>query len=109
MTITAALLSTGSSSFQHAGRAFSRNSRAIATSTRILSAKPGQAEVVLVGCGAPNRGMGWYHAVQMLEGRLVVPYYELLLLFQFIYLDGSSSWMDGLPYLLEEIRGVTYI
>jgi len=69
MTITAALLSTGSSSFQHAGRAFSRSSRTIATSTRILSAKPGQAEVVLVGCGAPNRGMGWYHAVQMLEGR----------------------------------------
>mmetsp|Transcript_4863 Transcript_4863/g.9860 ORF Transcript_4863/g.9860 Transcript_4863/m.9860 type:complete len:450 (+) Transcript_4863:374-1723(+) len=32
-------------------------------------AKEGQAEVVLVGCGAPNRGMGWYHAVQMLEGR----------------------------------------
>ncbi|KAL3777763.1 hypothetical protein ACHAW5_004986 [Stephanodiscus triporus] len=28
-----------------------------------------RAEVVLVGCGAPNRGMGWYHAVQMLEGR----------------------------------------
>jgi hypothetical protein len=34
-------------------------------------AKEGQAEVVLVGCGAPNRGMGWYHAVQMLEGRCV--------------------------------------
>ena len=34
-------------------------------------AKAGQAEVVLVGCGAPNRGMGWYHAVQMLEGRYV--------------------------------------
>ena len=32
-------------------------------------AREGQAEVVLVGCGAPNRGMGWYHAVQMLEGR----------------------------------------
>ena len=32
-------------------------------------AKVGQAEVVLVGCGAPNRGMGWYHAIQMLEGR----------------------------------------
>ena len=31
-----------------------------------------QAEVVLVGCGAPNRGMGWYHAVQMLEGRWVL-------------------------------------
>lgn len=25
-----------------------------------------QAEVVLVGCGVPLRGMGWYHAVQML-------------------------------------------
>jgi len=34
-----------------------------------MEAKPGQAEVVLVGCGAPNRGMGWYHAIQMLEGR----------------------------------------
>jgi len=33
----------------------------------IMFAKEGQAEVILVGCGAPNRGMGWYHAVQMLE------------------------------------------
>jgi len=30
-------------------------------------AEAGQAEVVLVGCGAPNRGMGWYHAIQMME------------------------------------------
>lgn len=28
----------------------------------------GQAEVILVGCGCPLRGMGWYHAVQMLGG-----------------------------------------
>ena len=42
-----------------ANRAFSN--------TRIMFAKEGQAEVILVGCGAPNRGMGWYHAVQMLE------------------------------------------
>jgi len=27
---------------------------------------PNQAEVILVGCGAPLRGMGWYHAVQLL-------------------------------------------
>ncbi|MGK3747592.1 MAG: hypothetical protein ACI8RD_014142 [Bacillariaceae sp.] len=33
----------------------------------IMNAKEGQAEVILVGCGAPNRGMGWYHAIQMLE------------------------------------------
>jgi len=32
-------------------------------------AKDGQAEVILAGCGAPNRGMGWYHAVQMLENK----------------------------------------
>ena len=25
-------------------------------------------DVVLVGCGVPKRGMGWYHAKQMLEG-----------------------------------------
>ncbi len=32
------------------------------------TASIGQAEVVLMGCGAPNRGMGWYHAEQMLRG-----------------------------------------
>lgn len=26
----------------------------------LMFAEEGQAEVVLVGCGAPNRGMGWY-------------------------------------------------
>jgi len=26
-----------------------------------------QASVVLVGCGAPNRGMGWYHAIQLID------------------------------------------
>ena len=33
------------------------------------NAEEGQAEVVLVGCGAPNRGMGWYHGVQMVENK----------------------------------------
>ena len=45
-------------------RAFT--SRAIRPSATMLAAE-GQAEVILVGCGAPNRGMGWYHAIQMLE------------------------------------------
>ena len=26
-------------------------------------------EVVLVGCGAPSRGMGWYHAEQLLKNK----------------------------------------
>jgi hypothetical protein len=42
--------------------AFSRSSLAAA-------AEEGQAEVVLVGCGAPNRGMGWYHGLQMVENK----------------------------------------
>ena len=28
-----------------------------------------QCEVVLVGCGAPGRGMGWYHAEQLLKNQ----------------------------------------
>ena len=36
-------------------------------STLQMNAESGQAEVVLVGCGAPNRGMGWYHGIQMVE------------------------------------------
>lgn len=35
--------------------------------TLAAQAEEGQAEVVLVGCGAPNRGMGWYHGLQMVE------------------------------------------
>jgi len=27
-----------------------------------------KCDVVLVGCGVPKRGMGWYHGKQMLEG-----------------------------------------
>lgn len=36
-----------------------------------MSAIPGpnQAEVILVGCGCPLRGMGWYHGVQMLKDK----------------------------------------
>ncbi len=34
-------------------------------SKMVTQAAPGkeQAEVILVGCGCPLRGMGWYHAV----------------------------------------------
>jgi len=42
-------------------------SRTFASRTSVVTAAAGQAEVILVGCGAPNRGMGWYHAIQMLE------------------------------------------
>ena len=35
----------------------SRQARAISSSLPTLAAGKGQAEVILVGCGAPNRGM----------------------------------------------------
>ena len=35
----------------------------------VAAAGDKQCEVVLVGCGAPKRGMGWYHGVQMLKNK----------------------------------------
>mmetsp|Transcript_18625 Transcript_18625/g.26228 ORF Transcript_18625/g.26228 Transcript_18625/m.26228 type:complete len:416 (+) Transcript_18625:249-1496(+) len=46
------------------------NTRAMGSFSRTMkmnAAEEGQAEVILVGCGAPNRGMGWYHGIQMVE------------------------------------------
>ena len=34
----------------------------------LIGGGQGVAEIVLVGCGCPLRGMGWYHAVQLLGG-----------------------------------------
>jgi len=35
---------------------------------RLRGGSTQQCDVILVGCGVPKRGMGWYHAKQMLEG-----------------------------------------
>jgi hypothetical protein len=35
----------------------------------VATAGDKQCEVVLVGCGLPGRGMGWYHAEQLLKGQ----------------------------------------
>jgi hypothetical protein len=100
---TTTMLSLISSAQRSAAFAVRQTSRTIST-TALKYAEAGQAEVVLVGCGAPNRGtipgdawetigwrtsghsnasalmrhwsspllivssgMGWYHAIQMLE------------------------------------------
>lgn len=54
-------------SFAFVSRQVSRHQSRSVSSSFLRLAEEGQAEVVLVGCGAPNRGMGWYHAIQMLE------------------------------------------
>ncbi len=71
LSIVALLLATSTSDMGNVSAFTTTTSTAAASVNRIslAAAKAGQAEVVLVGCGAPNRGMGWYHAVQMLEGR----------------------------------------
>jgi len=56
-------------SFISARNAVTRTATRSFTNTLSMSAGEGQAEVVLVGCGAPNRGMGWYHGIQLIEDK----------------------------------------
>ena len=39
------------------------------TTSKMATTTDKQAEVILAGCGAPKRGMGWYHGVQMVEDK----------------------------------------
>eukprot|EP00550_Attheya_septentrionalis_P006766 CAMPEP_0198295256 /NCGR_PEP_ID=MMETSP1449-20131203/26743_1 /TAXON_ID=420275 /ORGANISM="Attheya septentrionalis, Strain CCMP2084" /LENGTH=398 /DNA_ID=CAMNT_0043995501 /DNA_START=44 /DNA_END=1240 /DNA_ORIENTATION=- len=67
MTLTAFALSLGRTSGFVARQGAAVRSASTFSRTLTMKAEEGQAEVILVGCGAPNRGMGWYHAIQMLE------------------------------------------
>jgi hypothetical protein len=58
-----------------------------------------QAEVVLIGCGAPLRGMGWYHAVQMLGNEC--PSAKLCYIVEPWFLGGGAY--------LEQIRSVSLL
>lgn len=65
----ASFLASRSSAFVAQSGLSKTASRSMSAFSRSMVAKAedGQAEVVLVGCGAPNRGMGWYHGLQMVE------------------------------------------
>jgi len=52
-----------------------------------------QAEVVLVGCGCPLRGMGWYHAVQMLGNE--VPHAKLAYVVEPWFMGAGASGPGG--------------
>merc|ERR1740121_1020375 len=60
-----------------------------------MTVTPGenQAEVILVGCGCPLRGMGWYHAVQLLEG--LCPSAKLCHIVEPWFLGAGSSGPGG--------------
>ena len=62
----------------------------------VAEAGPGQCEVVLVGCGAPKRGMGWYHGEQLLKGKC--PSAKLCFVVEPWFM-GAGKWL-----LLREIR-----
>ena len=44
------------------------DSESLSDVLRLCGGQTATCDVVLVGCGVPKRGMGWYHAKQMLEG-----------------------------------------
>jgi len=79
MTVTAAFSNLAAKSGRAALSFATTHPSMLSTTTRTMSsfgrpttvrmAEAGQAEVILVGCGAPNRGMGWYHGLQMVEKR----------------------------------------
>jgi predicted dehydrogenase len=52
-----------------------------------------QCEVVLVGCGAPNRGMGWYHAEQILKDKC--PSAKLCFIVEPWFLGAGASGPGG--------------
>jgi predicted dehydrogenase len=69
LTMFASVFSRQATAFAFQARYGARVATRAFGGSSVMLAKEGQAEVVLVGCGAPNRGMGWYHAVQMLDGK----------------------------------------
>jgi len=52
-----------------------------------------KAEVILVGCGCPLRGMGWYHAVQLLGDEC--PHAELKYVVEPWFMGGGAKGPGG--------------
>lgn len=57
------------------------------------AAGDGQCEVVLVGCGAPKRGMGWYHAEQLMKDKC--PSAKLCFIVEPWFLGGGKDGPGG--------------
>lgn len=70
------------------------------------------AEIVLVGCGAPLRGMGWYHAVQLLGGEC--PSGKLVYIVEPWFMGGGAKGPGGPEFAefqkkTEEEHGVKFL
>jgi len=76
-----------------------------------MSTAADQAEVILVGCGCPLRGMGWYHAVQMLGNEC--PSAKLAYIVEGWFMGAGSSGPGGPEFAefqaeTEEKHGVVF-
>eukprot|EP00339_Tiarina_fusa_P023285 CAMPEP_0117011164 /NCGR_PEP_ID=MMETSP0472-20121206/9654_1 /TAXON_ID=693140 ORGANISM="Tiarina fusus, Strain LIS" /NCGR_SAMPLE_ID=MMETSP0472 /ASSEMBLY_ACC=CAM_ASM_000603 /LENGTH=368 /DNA_ID=CAMNT_0004713879 /DNA_START=37 /DNA_END=1143 /DNA_ORIENTATION=+ len=70
-----------------------------------------QCEVVLVGCGLPKRGMGWYHAVQMIKKKC--PSAKLCFIVEPWFLGGGATSPAGEEFAVfaketEEKEGIKF-
>ena len=72
---------------------------ALTTSARLRSAarRAKTTDVALVGCGMPGRGMGWYHAKQILDGE--VPSAKLTDVVEPWFLGGGADGPGGVRRL----------
>jgi len=75
-------------------------------------AEPGQAEVILVGCGAPLRGMGWYHAVQLIGNEC--PHAKLTYICEPWFMGGGAKGPGGPEFAefqkkSEESSGIKFV
>jgi len=52
-------------------------------------------DTILVGCGVPNRGMGWFHAIQMLNGEC--PSTKLTAVVEPFFLSDAGKAVPGGP------------
>ncbi|KAJ8599129.1 hypothetical protein CTAYLR_006358 [Chrysophaeum taylorii] len=63
------------------------------TMRRVVARGFATTEVALVGCGVPGRGMGWYHAKQIIDGE--VPSAKLTDVVEPWFLGGGASGPGG--------------
>ena len=67
----------------------------------VAEAGDGQCEVVLVGCGAPKRGMGWYHAEQLNKGKC--PSAKLCFIVEPWFLGGGKTFLASVVRILSVV------
>ena len=49
---------------------YTNHTRGLGNSMGDFMSKGEEANFCIVGCGLPGRGMGWYHGLQLVEGKI---------------------------------------